>query len=52
LWLVHHLQTQLEQADFIVDTATDGDQATYLIQEYDYDIILMNIFGLSANLMS
>jgi two-component system OmpR family response regulator len=43
LWLVNHLQTQLEQADFIVDTATDGDQATYLIQEYDYDVIILDL---------
>lgn len=43
LWLLNNLQSQLEQAGFIVDTAPDGEQASYLIDEYEYDLIVLDL---------
>lgn len=43
LWLVEHLQSQLTSSGFIVDSATDGEQASYLAQEYKYDIIILDL---------
>ncbi|WP_024851205.1 response regulator transcription factor [Hydrogenovibrio kuenenii] len=43
LWLLNNLQSQLEQAGFIVDTAPDGEQAAYLINEYKYDLIVLDL---------
>jgi len=42
-WLIEHLQSQLVSSGFIVDTATDGEQASYLTEEYEYDIIILDL---------
>lgn len=43
LWLLNNLKSQLKQAGFVIDTATDGEQAAYLIAEYEYDLIVLDL---------
>lgn len=41
--LVDNLKTQLESAGYLVDTAYDGDEASFMLEEYVYDLIILDL---------
>ncbi len=41
--LVDRLKTNLSQAGYIVDAALDGEEGAYLLAEYDYDLIILDL---------
>ncbi|QBZ81980.1 Virulence transcriptional regulatory protein PhoP [Hydrogenovibrio crunogenus] len=41
--LVENLKKNLNQQDYILDTAMDGEEALYLTNEYEYDLIILDL---------
>lgn len=41
--LVDNLKSQLENADYLVDVAYDGDEANFMLEEYQYDLIILDL---------
>lgn len=41
--LVENLKKNLSQRDYIIDCALDGEEALYLLNEYQYDLIVLDL---------
>jgi len=41
--LVETIQARLTEQHYLVDVACDGDEATYILQEFAYDLILLDL---------